>query len=395
MGNWPSIEYESRAWESSLGSEVSRRVRMMHRGPYESAVTAAISDVDPVISSELSADVADATAALARFDSGEGEVVVDFPAILLRSESASSSKIEKLSATARQIGMAEMGERTGKNAQLIVANTEAMRAALDLSDRLDIEAILTMHETLLRKEWPEIAGKLRSRQVWIGGSDFGPHGADYVAPHHELVKSAIDDLIAFMHRTDVVPLVQVAIAHAQFETIHPFPDGNGRVGRAIVQAMLRYTDVTLNVTVPISAGLLVDVDDYFAALGAYREGEIEPIIRMFVRSARVGVVKGQQLANELRGAREEFGEQLAGLRSDATAIRLADLVFKNPVVNAGFVERELKVSSQAAYNAINALIDRGVIEPSSAGKRNRTWECHAVLDALDRFADEYRRPVGL
>jgi Fic/DOC family len=93
--------------------------------------------------------------------------------------------------------------------------------------------------TLLRGSQPEHAGKWRDQPVWIGGGDLSPHNADFVPPHHSRVEPAIADLVRFMDRDDMPPLVQAAIAHAQFETIHPFPDGNGRTGRALVQSLLR------------------------------------------------------------------------------------------------------------------------------------------------------------
>lgn len=86
---------------------------------------------------------------------------------------------------------------------------------------------------------PVDAGQFRSEQVWIGPGDAGPRTAGLVAPHHERVPGAIDDLVAFVRRQDIPVLVQVAVAHGQFETIHPFPDGIGRTGRSLAPSILR------------------------------------------------------------------------------------------------------------------------------------------------------------
>ncbi len=102
-------------------------------------------------------------------------------------------------------------------------------------------------------------------------------------PHR--VPAAIDDLMAFAARDDVPLLAQIAVAHAQFETIHPFTDGNGRTGRALVQAMLRNKGLTRQVTVPVSAGLLADTDGYIAALTAYRDGDAAPIVERFAEAS--------------------------------------------------------------------------------------------------------------
>ncbi len=93
------------------------------------------------------------------------------------------------------------------------------------------------------------------------------------AARHDRVSAAISDLIRFLRRDDLPVLPQAAIAHAQFETIHPFTDGNGRAGRALLHSMLRSKALTRSVTVPVSAGLLADTGAYFEALTAYREGD--------------------------------------------------------------------------------------------------------------------------
>ena len=199
-----------------------------------------------------------------------GNEVSPFGAILLRSESASSSKIENLTSSARSIALAELGSDKRRNAAEIVANVHAMKAAIDLADRIDEQAILAMHTALMIDHRPEITGRWRDDQVWIGGSDYGPHQADFVPPHPDRVPDAMTDLIAFAERDDIPALIHAALVHAQFETIHPFPDGNGRTGRALVHSILRRKGVTRNVTVPVSAGLLTDTAGYFDALTAFR-----------------------------------------------------------------------------------------------------------------------------
>lgn len=133
-------------------------------------------------------------------------------------ESASSSEIENLTSGARAIAEAELA----------------------LSDSIDSKSIIAMQAALLGSFAPDLTGGWRDEQVWIGGRSFSPHLADFVSPYQERVPAAMDDLVAFVGKADIPVLAQVAIAHVQFETIHPFPDGNGRAGRAIVQAMLRH-----------------------------------------------------------------------------------------------------------------------------------------------------------
>ena len=131
-----------------------------------------------------------------------------------------------------------------------------------------------------------------------------PIGAIFVGPRHESVLGAIGDLIAFAQRADIPALPQIAVSHAQFETIHPFTDGNGRTGRALVQAMLRNKGLTRQVTVPVSAGLLADTDAYFAALTSCREGDAAPIGERFSQATVLAIANGRQLVTELRYIRE-------------------------------------------------------------------------------------------
>ena len=156
--------------------------------------------------------------------------------------------IENLSSGAKSIAVAELGDTSKRNATEIVGNVAAMRAAIELEDRLDPDAVLAMHRALLQHVEPEMAGKWREQQVWIGGSSIGPHKAEYVAPHHSHIAALIDDLVSFIRRDDIPSARSAAIAHAQFETIHPFPDGNGRTGRALIHSILRSRGLTRSVT---------------------------------------------------------------------------------------------------------------------------------------------------
>jgi Fic family protein len=194
---------------------------------------------------------------------------------------------------------------------MIVSNTDAMKAGVSLADRLDEDAILAMHAALMRNSHPDSAGRWRTEQVWIGGGTFGPRGADYVAPHHTRVPTAITDLLAFTRRADIPTLPQIAIAHAQFEAIHPFPDGNGRTGRALVQAMLRNKRLTRQITFPVSAGLLANTDAYFNALGAYREGSPAPIVERLSEASLLAVTNGRRLVADLRSIREEWNSRIS------------------------------------------------------------------------------------
>ncbi|GAB91749.1 Fic family protein [Gordonia rhizosphera] len=383
---WPALSSEVVEWTPTIPSDLlSRAQRERYRGPYRAAVVPHIADVTPHVSPETSALVAEAGSVITRFDAELGNELAPFSAILLRSESASSSQIENLSSGAKQIALAELGSREKRNATEIVGNVAAMTAAIELADRLDTKAILAMHHALMEHTSPEIAGRWREDQVWIGGTSIGPHDADFVAPTAARVPDLMDDLVVFAHRGDIPPLIHVAIAHAQFETIHPFPDGNGRTGRALAQAMLRANQLTQNVTVPVSAGLLADTRSYFAALDEYRAGDPSTIVETFSRAALSAVDNGSRLVSDLRQIRVQWRERVR-VRQGSGAHRLMDILLRQPVVDRRTTATYLGISADNAGRAIQPLVDAGILYEFTGFTRNRMWHAVEVTDALDEFA---------
>lgn len=400
----PAVEWEARSWRPRAEFEgyATRAEIRRQTGEYRSALVAEISDWAASLNGALAADIDDASRALVDFDTHAVTVLGKhdpslgpMAAILLRTECVSSSQIEHLTTSARQLALAEIDEGDTSNAIEVIGNVRAMEAAVRLADRLDADAILDMHRELMRSQ-PSLtdqAGTFRAAQVWIGGRDsIGPIGADYIAPHHDQVRPAIDDLVRFMARDDLPPLAQIAIAHAQFETIHPFADGNGRTGRALAHALLRAKGMTRNHTVPISAGLLVDVDSYFDALGAYRDGDAAPIVRRFCTATRFAASTGRDLVDELASTLEASREQLAGVRPHAGAWRLLPKLISQPVVNVAYVKQALGADdNKTALRAVDVLAKRGVVVERTGRQRDRVWQHPGVLSALDAYAEKIRR----
>jgi Fic family protein len=384
---WPPLQSEQHPWVTRFNSDdLTRAQRDRVRKPYSSAIVPQIAALSIDIPGDLANEIDEATQLLTRFDAEVGPGGLPFASILLRTESASSSEIENLTSGARAIAEAELGERETGNAAQIVRNVRTMEAALSLAEKIDGESIIAMQTALLGTFAPSLTGQWRDEQVWIGGSSLSPHLADFAPPHQDRVPAAMDDLVAFVGRADIPVLAQVAIAHAQFETIHPFPDGNGRTGRAIVQAMLRHSQVTTNIAVPVSAGLLHDVKDYYNALTAYRRGELRPIITAFTRAAGYAVVNGRQLVRDIGGIETDWEGKMRGLRSDASARRVSALAIAHPVLNFDVVVRELSVAPPTAFRALDALVERGVLRAANSQRRNRIWLAEPVLNALDDFA---------
>ncbi|HWV49527.1 MAG TPA: Fic family protein [Microbacterium sp.] len=387
---WPAITYETLPWRRSGDEVASRRTLRRVTDRYEAAVPPLIRDADVALESDTLAGADEASHALARFDAEAGAFIAPFPSILLRSESSSSSEVENLTAGAKQVALAAIGASRSANARLVVANAHAMDAALALSAELTEDAVIAMHRALLADSAPNAVGRWRDEQVWIGGGAISPHAADFVPPHHSRIPALMRDLLDFTDRTDVPVLAQAAIAHAQFETIHPFPDGNGRTGRALIHAMLRRGALTRNVTVPVSAGLLHSPQSYFEALTDYRAGDVDAIVHAITNATFAAIGNGRHLVREIQEARSRWSDAVRA-RADSSAHRLMDLLLAQPVITVKTASAALDVSEAAANTAVNRLAESGILTQTGGAARYRIWQAGDVIEALDAFADRARR----
>lgn len=202
------------------------------------------------------------------------------------------------------------------------------------------------------------------------------------------------DLLGFLGRQDLPVLVQVAVGHAQFETIHPFVDGNGRTGRALVQSVLKNKGMVSGMAVPISAGLLSDIDRYFAALGSFRKGDAGPIIAEFARASRRAAVSGRQLLDHLSDALEDSRAKLTGVRSDAAAWRVLPELVAQPVMTAKHLIGTLGLGEMAALRTLKLLTERRVLREVTGHRRNRIFEHGEILRVLDDYARGAKRGTG-
>jgi Fic family protein len=388
VGTWPKVEYETLEWQPSL---TTGRLAELVAGSYAAAVPPMIASLTPQLGNDIVEMGREASFEIARFDSELGAEIGPFASILLRSESASSSQIEHLTASAKNVLMAEAGDVSRRNATEIASNTAAMNAAVSMATDITDASILAMHHALLHQQQPEWAGRWRDQPVWIGGRATSPHGASFVPPEHSRIPALISDLTTFARRTDIEPLVKALLAHAQFETIHPFPDGNGRTGRALIHSMLRHDNLTRSVTVPVSAGLLSETDRYFQSLTDYREGDPSSIVELGAYATLRAVTNGRQLAQEMAAARADWAARLHGVRRDATAWKLVETLIEHPVTDANTIAEHFGVSTVAARTAITQLVDVGILRQANAGLRFRKWIATDVADALDRFAERAGR----
>ena len=398
----PALDYEEHTWSAESDGMSSRAKIAAASGPYRSAVVPEIAEYEPRLPADLAADAEEATAALSRFDSYARSVLgVESPtlgpmsAILLRTESTSSSQIENLTVGARQLALAEIDQSTSGNAQLVVANVRAMEAALELAHRLDERAVLTMHAELLHAEpgWSRRAGRYRDGLVWVGTSSITPRGASYVAPQPAQVPAAMADLVRFMSREDLPVLVQAAIAHAQFETIHPFTDGNGRVGRALIHTVLTRRGLATEAILPVRLVLSTLREEYVAGLTVFRHDQ--PVgttgsraahaawLRVFASAVLIASEQAGRLATELAELRVDW-EELPAVLDVEDAIKPGAPVVNEVYPGNLFIYHgkydhqklrfgDVEATLRASMNRTDSLSAPGLAPRSGTSSGSRSW----------------------
>lgn len=357
----------------------------------DTAVPPLIADLDfmPPIATVVASEAALLAVAQADTDAeGHSAAMSRF---MMRTESVASSKIERITATAVDYAKALAGNRSNSSALSMVAASTALHDLVTGAGErglFNVHDLLAAHQALMKDDESEAAyaGRLRDMQNWIGGSDYSPRDALHVPPSPERVAALMDDLIAYLNRDDVPVMVQAAIGHAQFESIHAFTDGNGRIGRALVSAVLRRRGVTRNAVVPLASGLLARRDDYFAALGLYRQGAPAPLIDLFAQSARVAAVCSRESIARIKALPDEWAAELRPRAGSAVAA-LIPAFYDHPVMAAAEIEQRSGASEQQTYRAITQLTEARFIQEITGRKRDRVWaaaELLAELDDLDR-----------
>lgn len=379
---WPRPGRETLPWTSRMAEFLTPRQRVLLPSTYEAAVVPEIADGALTLPTRLAAAEADAVAAVSRFDSDAASALLPFTPLLLRSESSASSRIEQLTVSARRLMEAELFGAGRGNAALVVANTRAMTAAASIRPPLSLDSLLSMHRALLESSAPDDAGALRREPVWIGGSELSPAGALFVPPRHERVPEALEDLFAFTRRTDLPPLTRAAIAHAHFETIHPFVDGNGRTGRALIHVLLSWAGLTPHAPLPLSAVLLADVDSYFRSLDAYRCGEPLVIVELFIEAAARAAALGRSAGRRIGRTVETMLERSPG-RAGTPDRAIIALLARRPVLDVSSAATAVGVSEAAARRSLERLEAAGLLRGYLIGPHRRAWRSPEILDLMD------------
>ncbi len=347
------------------------------------------------ISPENLLRIADAEAALGRL-AGAGRLLPD-PHLLvqpyLRREAVASTRIEGTQASLVEVFDAEAGdEPLGADVEEVVNYVRAMEGGLRRLETLPLSTrlIREMHGVLLagvrgRDRQP---GELRTTQNWIGPPGATIETATFVPPPPGELAGLLSDLERFVHEDpQLPPLVQAALVHYQFETIHPFLDGNGRIGRLLIVFFLVVRDRLPSPLLYLSPFFEGRRQAYYDALqGVRQRGELDAWLRLFLDGVQTQANDALVRAERLSDLRERYRASVqATTRGGAN--RLVDLVFEQPVVNSRTVERRLGLSRPAALNALRQLEALGILGPAAEGPRGQLrWRAQEVLQLL--VADE-------
>ncbi len=401
-------------WESDIGGTgLARRDR--RHCDYEAYVPDMLVTRPIVLDGDVAADVADAEVAIARLNV-EARALVDtevLARILLRAEAVASSRIEGLEIGARRLLRAEVARGLYESpsdvtATEVLGNIDAMMFGVDnvgLGDPITVDLLLEIHRRLLKgTRFEHLGGKLREVQNWIGGSDHNPCSASFVPPPHEFVQNLMHDVCEFCSQSNLPAVAQAAIAHAQFETIHPFIDGNGRTGRALIHLILRRRGLALRVLPPVSLVLAAWARSYIDGLTGFRyagsptqpqavEG-LNVWVGRFAGACTRAVADATRYEQHVADLEQRWRERLGPIRAKSGTDLLLRRLTGAPILTVESAATLIGRTYNPAAEAIQRLVDADILRQVTVGRRNRAFEAPEVIDSFTALERQLASPEG-
>ena len=400
MGRWVRMRWSG---DPAGASRADRRPRL-----YEAYEPDPLAGRAFAFAGETAAALSEAEAALVRLDERADAMAAGGPArLLLRAESVASSRIEGLEISERRLLRADAARREGqeprdRTATEVLGNVDAMAWAVERAGPgvpITADLLLELHRRLCAGTRLErYGGELRRSQNRIGGNPHNPCSAEFTPPPPELVPGLLDDLCAFLADDALPPLAQAAVAHAQFETIHPFADGNGRAGRILIHLALRRRGLALRAQPPISLALSAWRDAYVEGLSGTRHdgppeadearAGLDRWVALLAAACARAARAAADFEERVRALREDWRERAGRPRAGSSASLIIDALPSAPVFGAAAAAETIGRSFQSANEAIGRLEAAGVLRRIAAGRRNRMFEAPELIEA---FADLERR----
>jgi Fic family protein len=328
---------------------------------------------------------------------GELEIVVQDlpnPSILvrpfIRREAVASSQIEGTIATLDDlVDFVEAGETTAADVPEVENYVKALEYGLSLiHDRtITVSFIRELHQILLTGTRGDHLrpGEVRTLQNFIGNAGDRIEDAKYVPPPPIEVPGLLADLSAFVDKSSSVsPLIRIALMHYQFEAIHPFLDGNGRVGRLLIALLLTKWDVLTHPVIDISAYLLAHRERYIGHLERVsHKGEWSRWIEFFLEAITVQAENALRRSKRLLSVHDDYLLRLARDTRSATVETLVDYLFEHLSVTTKVASELLGVTPTTAQKVIDRLVSQGILEESTGRKRDRVYRAREIIAVLE------------
>lgn len=308
---------------------------------------------------------------------------------LLRAESVASSWIEGLRLSQRRLARAILdpaaADRTTRG---VVGNILAMERAIQLgasTGAITTADLLELHRILFEGTDDErFGGRIREGQNWVGGSSVSPRRAEFIPPPASDVPPLLDDLCAFVARTDLPSVAQAAIAHAQFETIHPFLDGNGRVGRLLITLLLCDYRMLGEPLLYLSLFFKQHRDEYYRLLDLARlEGDWEAWLTFFLEGVAQTADGALGTARDLTRLFDEDRQRIQATgRKAGSSLRVHEALKARPLLTLTEAVARSGLSFPAASAGMDKLAELGIASELTGKKRNRIFAYDRYLAVL-------------
>jgi Fic family protein len=401
-------------WDPTFVDGLPRRDR--HGCEYEAYLPDRISNRTFLLDGDVTADVTDAESAIQLLNSEAIALtgLEGLARLLLRAEAVASSKIEGFEIGGRRLLHAEVARTLGDDpprdvtAEEILGNIDAMAWAVSTvgnAEKLEVGHLYEIHRRLVAgTRLAAQGGVIRDRQNWIGGSDYNPCEAQFVPPPHEELPRLLGDLCTFCNEDQLPAVAQAAIAHSQFETIHPFSDGNGRTGRALIHVVLRRRGLIPRVLPPISLVLATWARDYVTRLMGtrYVGGQDSPAARkglnrwigLFATAASRAVTDARMYEERVAELQSRWRQRLGRVRKGSAVDLFLDALPGAPVITVKSAAEIIGRSFVAANSAVHELVEAQVLSQVRLGRRNRAFEATEVIEMFNDLERQLASPVG-
>jgi Fic family protein len=315
----------------------------------------------------------------------------------VRKEAVISSQIEGTQATLEDLIRFEATRQSNREADVeevcnYVAALEYARAELARPKGLPLcsRLLCEVHKKLMKgvRGADKQPGTIRTSQNWIGGTR--PGNAIFVPPPPEEAPAALGALDHWIHqKSDVPPLIRAGLAHAQFETIHPFLDGNGRIGRLLITLLVEHWKLLDAPLLYLSLAFQRHREEYYRRLSAIRtDGDWEGWIAFFLDAVKEAADDAVKAAGRIfRLLNEQRTVVTNHAAATVTSIRLYDLLPRHPVITPASVQEHLQTTKPTAAKAIDALVRANVLEETTGRRRDRVYRFRRYLDLLSEDTD--------